>query len=163
MAKKLTPRRRNFGGYANILGPETLQFDPANPGTRINGPAAYLGWHTKVVTSRGVEPWDSRRKAYARVNHGRWIADCVWCGSGMLTRPDWGVAFCATCGARYHQKRVKFPRRWKRIANILRIRVKREHQNWDDRQTVEELEAENDLPEVKTVDDVERENIEEED
>lgn len=150
----------SFKGYKGVLGPETLQFDPMNPGRRIRTPADYLGWHTRVVTTRGVEPWDSKKKTKARVNHGRWIADCVWCGGGMLTRPDWGVAYCASCGARYHRKYVVFPRDFLRISKALLVRVRRDQQNWDDRQKPEDLELENERPDVMTVEDVDRENKE---
>lgn len=151
-----------FAGYARVTGPELLQFDPNFPGRAINSPADYIGWHTRVVTAKGVEPWDSLRPTKARINHGRWIADCVWCGGGMLTRPDWGVAFCATCGARYHYKRVKFPRDPQSFERPLLVRVRRDQQNWDDRQTVEDLELENKREDVKTVDDVDRENVDKE-
>ncbi len=152
---------RKFKGHKTIHGPEQLQYDPFNPGRRIASPAEYLGWHAATVTTKGVEPWDSHKKATARINHGRWIADCVWCTGAALTRPDWGVAYCATCGARYHKKYVKFPPNPEQLEAPLLLRVKRELQNWKVGETVKDLEEENKRPDVKTVADVERENIEE--
>ncbi|KKK99644.1 hypothetical protein LCGC14_2630680, partial [marine sediment metagenome] len=90
---------KSFAGYRFLLGPEQLLL---SPGRRVSSPAEYLGWHVSVITNRGGDPWDSPEPTKARVNHGRWIADCVWCGTGMLTRPEWGVAYCGECGARYY-------------------------------------------------------------
>lgn len=150
---------RRFLGFKEITGPEQLQFDPNHPGRRIASPADYLGWHTAIVTTKGLEPWDSEKPARARINHGRWIADCIWCGGGMLTRPDWGVAFCGGCGARYHKRYVLFPRDPRSFERPLLVRVRRDQQNWTAEQSVEALELENLRPDVKTVADIERENV----
>lgn len=136
-----------FTGYRFLLGPEQLLFEP---GRRVSSLAEYLGWHTSVVTGRGGDPWDSPQPTKAYVNHGRWIADCVWCGTGMLTRPDWGIACCGECGARYSASQLHFPERYDAIEKILLRRVRRDQQNWDDRQNVDELKKENQLPEVLT-------------
>lgn len=138
---------KRFMGYRFLLGPEQLMFDP---GRRVSSPEEYLGWHVSNVTLRGGDPWDSPESTKAYVNHGRWIADCFWCGTGMLTRPAWGVAYCGECGARYRRGEVKFPEDHKAIEAILLRRVRREQQNWDDRQSAEELAVENRLPEVFT-------------
>ena len=138
---------KSFAGYRFLLGPEQLLL---SPGRRVSSPAEYLGWHVSVITNRGGDPWDSPEPTKARVNHGRWIADCVWCGTGMLTRPEWGVAYCGECGARYHKDQVEYPEEHKDIERILLRRVRRDQQNWDDRQTAPELEVENRLPEVLT-------------
>ena len=136
-----------FAGYRFLLGPEQLLL---SPGRRVSSPAEYLGWHVSVITNRGGDPWDSPEPTKARVNHGRWLADCVWCGTGMLTRGTWGVAYCGECGARYHKGQVKFPDDYENIEIILLRRVKRSQQNWDDRQNVGDLARENSLPEVLT-------------
>ena len=136
-----------FHGYRFLLGPEQLMF---YPGRSVSSPAEYLGWHVSVITSRGGDAWDSSEATKARVNHGRWIADCFWCGTGMLTRPEWGVAYCGECGARYHKEQVAFPADHKAIEKILLRRVRRDQQNWDERQSVGELANENRLTEVLT-------------
>ncbi|MCP4299433.1 MAG: hypothetical protein GY783_02505 [Gammaproteobacteria bacterium] len=138
---------RPFTGYRSLLGPEQLLL---NPGRRVSTAAEYLAWQKFHVTLRGGAPWDSPERAMARVNHGRWIADCLWCRSGMLTRPEMGVAYCAECGALYHKTQVEYPRESDAIERILLRRVRREQQNWDWRQTVEALEQENQSPEVLT-------------
>lgn len=141
------PARVGFSGYRYLLGPEQLM---CFPGRRVSSPAEYLAWHTTVVTRRAGTPWDSPEPTTIYVNHGRWIADCVWCGTGMLTRPDWGIAYCGECGARYHSDQVEYPEEHEAIEKILLRRVRRDQQNWDVRQTVDELELENKLPEVLT-------------
>ncbi len=139
---------KRFVPYRFLLGPEQLL--SLSPGRRVSSPAEYLGWHAQHVTARGGEPWDSPEPTKAYVNHGRWVADCAWCKTGMLTRPEWGVAYCGECGARYHKDHVAFPEEHEALETALLSRLRREQQNWDDRQTVEELERENRSPEVLT-------------
>ena len=136
-----------FSPYRFLLGPEQLSF---YPGRRVSSPVEYLGWQVSMITQRGGDPWDSPEPTRARVNHGRWIVDCVWCNSGILTRPQWGVAYCGECGARYHIEQVEFPPQYKAIEKILLRRVRRDQQNWDHTQTVGDLASENELPEVIT-------------
>ena len=138
---------KHFTGYRFLLGPEQLLF---GPGQRVSSPEEYLAWHVSVVTRRGGDPWDSPEPTKAYVNHGRCVANCVWCKTGMLTRPDWGLACCGECGARYSPERVHFPEHYDAIEKILLVRVRRDQQNWDDRQGVAELEKENNLSEVLT-------------
>ena len=138
---------KSFTPYRFLLGPEQLSI---TPGRRVSSPAEYLGWHVSNVTNRGGSPWDSPEPTKARVNHGRWLADCVWCGTGMLTRPEWGVAYCGECGARYHKDQVAFPSDHKSIEAILLVRVRRDQQNWDDRQDADALARENSSVEVLT-------------
>ncbi len=136
--------------HDDIIGPEQLQYFPGHPGRRVSNPDEYLGWHTAIVTARGGVPWDTDRAITARINHGRWVADCVWCSAGMLTRPEWGVAYCAECGARYGRELVAFPKEHKKIETPLRERVMRQQQNWDDRQNAADLVEENKRPDVIT-------------
>jgi hypothetical protein len=138
---------KHFTGYRFLLGPEQLLF---SPGRRVSSPEEYLGWHVSVVTRRGGNPWDSPEPTKAYVNHGRWVANCVWCLTGMLTQPHWRIACCGECGARYSSARVHFPENIEAIEKILLRRVRRDQQNWDDRQSVDELKKENRLPEVLT-------------
>lgn len=144
-ATKLVMKR--FAGYRFLLGPEQLSLSPR---LHVSSPFEYLAWQTSIVTQRGGDPWDSQMPTKAHVNHGRWVADCFWCGTGMLTRPQWGVAYCGECGARYHRNYVVYPTDYEAIEKLLMLRVRRDQQNWDDRQTVDELEKENQLPEVLT-------------
>ncbi len=130
----------NFPGYTRLQGPEVLSF---SSGVKVRTPSDYLVWQGVMVTSKGGNLWQSTEPVEAYVNHGRWIAKCRWCDTGILTRPDWGVAYCAECGARYEKGFVKFPPNAEKIADLLCKRVRRENQNWDSRQSVEDLEKEN--------------------
>jgi hypothetical protein len=129
----------NFKGYKFLLGAEQLRLDDLK---RVDSPEDYRLWQLWIVTSRGAEPWDSEASVEAYVNHGRWVANCYWCRTGMYTRPDWGVAFCAECGARYGWEKVLFPKEYEEIAHLLCRRVRREQQNWDRTQDIESLRAE---------------------
>ncbi len=142
-----------FKGYRFLLGPEQLSMGDSG---HVDSPAMYRIWHTTTIHSRGGNAWDAGRQAIARVNHGRWIADCAWCAGGMLTRPSWGVAYCAECGARYERgtypnaHAVVFPEAYAVIEKLLLRRVRRDQQNWDARQSFDELQAENERAEVLT-------------
>jgi len=138
-----------FAGYRFLLGPEQLFIDLTRR-RRVTSPSEYFAWQKQGLLNRGAEPWDSHEPTFVRVNHGRWIADCVWCGTGMLTRPDWRMALCGECGARYQGQRVSFPKQHAEIEAILLRRVRRDQQNWDSTQDVRELEEENRLAEVVT-------------
>lgn len=135
-----------FSGYRFLLGPEQLTFDRGR--RRVSSPEQYRAWHLSMLLGRGADLWDSLEPTTAYINQGRWVAKCVWCTTGMLTRPDWGVAYCAECGARYW--RVVFPADYEAATAILLSRVRRDQQNWDATQTVKELAEENKLPEVIT-------------
>ena len=138
---------KHFTGYCFLQGPEQLLLEP---GRRVTSREEYLAWHISAVTFRGGNVWDSPEQVKTYINHGRWVADCFWCKNGMLTRPDWRLACCSECGARYHLGRIVYPKNYKAIEKILLRRVRRDQQNWDDRQSVGELEKENKLPEVLT-------------
>lgn len=136
---------KNFRGYRFLLGPEQLLL---SRGVHVSTPEEYRAWHTAHITSRGADPWDSPEPIEAYINHGRWVADCRWCNTGMLTRPAWGVAYCAECGARYCRGTVSYPGEFKAAEAILLVRVRREQQNWDSTQSIASLAAENLLAEV---------------
>jgi ribosomal protein L37AE/L43A len=104
--------------------------------------ADYEWWQTIVITRSKGQVWTALVEIRARINHGRWVADCHYCKKGMLTRPDWGTACCAQCGARYAAGFVKFPED-PRIEQLIKLRPDPTTQNWDDKQTARDLELEN--------------------
>ncbi len=130
--------RVSFPGYVRLVGPESLTIGSL----RVQSVNDYRQWQAMSVALSNAKTWQSQEKAKAYVNFGRWLIDCVWCKKGVLTRPDWGVAFCATCGARYEQGMVIFPSD-PRIENALLLRPNPDTQHWDDRQTAEDLLREN--------------------
>lgn len=138
-----------FPGYRQLLGPEQLTIGPY---LRVRTPDDYLRWQVVVVGLRNGEVWDSPAPAGpAYVNEGRWVATCHWCQKGMLTRPDWGIACCGECGARYRRGQVAFPVDHAAIVRALLRRPMRETQHWGvppqaphlHWQTASELEREN--------------------
>lgn len=133
---------KNFTGYKFIQGPEQLLL---MSGKRVQTSEEYRMWQANLVFIRGGDTWNSTGAVDAIVNHGRWIAICRWCGTGMFTRPDWGVAYCAECGAIYDKGMVRFKNDASKIAELLCLRIKREEQNWDSSQSLAELIDENNL------------------
>lgn len=126
----------SFPGHMRLLGPSDLLENVYSPGT-------FFSWHHNVVVRRAGTPWDSEKPCVARVNHGRWVATCPWCDAKMLTSLEWGVAYCAECGARYGAGMVEFPDEASEIERLLCRRAKRETQNWKPGETIEDLIADN--------------------
>lgn len=88
--------------------------------------------------------------AIARVNHGRWIADCPFgCGGAEYVNLDDPVFFCCECRNRavdHHPVKVELPdkKRRDRIEQLLAQRpIGRRH--WQPGETVGHLETENEL------------------
>lgn len=137
-----------FPGYLALLGPETLvEISTGEGGTPLRREVRtvddYRAFQERAVTRRHGQVWESDQPVFALVNQGRWVASCHWCRNGMLTRPDWGVAFCGECGARYEEGKVVFPQDHTAIAKILCRRPERATQNWTTDQTSEDLAREN--------------------
>lgn len=125
-----------------IVGPESLYYMShrfANP-KPIDTPEDYESWHAKTIAAGG-EIHESEEGITAFVNQGRWMADCFWCMNSCLTRPDWGVAFCAECGAKYGQGKVTFPEDHEEATKILLERPMT-NRNWTG-ETLEALRQEN--------------------
>jgi hypothetical protein len=110
----------------------------------VTTPELYLAWHLHMIRERGLaRVWTAGETLAARVNHGRWIADCPACGSGMWTHPDWRLACCGECGAVYTG--VEFPGEIDQITTLLLLRP-RDRQNWFPHETARDLLAENLVP-----------------
>jgi hypothetical protein len=109
-------------------------------GTHVQTPEAYLGWHRLHVDSCAVAVvFGSEASVIARIDHGRWIADCV-CRTGMYTHPLWKMACCGECGAVYRD--VVFPMDWPFIERELLKRPVRANQNWFPTETLDMLQRE---------------------
>ena len=85
-----------------------------------------------------ISPKDLPGPVYARLNEGRWIADCPRCrGAEFVTE---GVLFlCGSCGSRGE---VEWPKDTDKIEAALNVRP-RVNQNWLPSETVKMLVAEN--------------------
>lgn len=125
--------------YLKIEDAEALLFPDGV--TRVETATDYLGWQASHIQNRGIaRVWSSDQSVRARVNHGRWIADCRTCGQGMFTHPVWKIACCAECGAVY--RGVDFPDRIQEITELLLARPRRDTQNWHG-EAIWELKMEN--------------------
>jgi hypothetical protein len=79
----------------------------------------------------------------ARIDHGRWILDCV-CGSGVAVHPDWPEARCLEFGCGRVYLNVLIPQDRAAIETELLRRPEPRNRNWDSRMgdTLETLRAE---------------------
>lgn len=104
---------------------------------------AYLGWYRERLADAGdlVRPWTCDLDVFARVNHGRWIADCPNCHGGASTHPDWKLACCSECGC--VMRHVVFPDAYQSIERALLCRSVRHTQNWVAPETLDDLLQEN--------------------
>lgn len=147
-----------FPGYKRILGPEILSRpvlvevdgESVYACRKVRTREDYIAWHEDLLFEAGGDTWLSEEPVHAEIREGRWLAQCRWCRlhhrlTPMLTRPDWSLACCSVCGARYEGSNVVFPDDPLRseIIAVLLLRPFRENQNWLQRQTVEDLVREN--------------------
>lgn len=108
----------------------------------LKSKAEFLGWHAAQIQARGIaRVWHPYATVHARVDHGRWCADCPECGHGMFTHRDWRIACCGECGAVYEH--VTFPSQVDEIEFLLLQRPRRENHNWSPGETVATLLSEN--------------------
>jgi hypothetical protein len=84
-----------------------------------------------------TSPTETGESIYARVNHGRWLADCPVCrGAELVTEGE--PFLCGSCGA---LGKVTWPKDTTKIETLLEVRP-RDNQNWDF-EPVKVLDAEN--------------------
>ena len=103
------------------------------------GPAGLVErWKVEIVRS-GHRLTTKTRKVAAYVNHGRLIADCPDCNSGIALHPTVDRAGCVDCGAIWP---VVFPAELEAIAAVLEVRPMA-HRHWTPSETVADLQAEN--------------------
>lgn len=131
-----------FPGYTHLIGPEALMMPTPEGVRRVKSNHDYRVLHELTMRESNARAWVSPEKCVAEINHGRWLAHCVWCTGAMTTRPDWGAAYCWTCGARYEHGAVIFPED-ERIMQLLLLRPNPKTQNWDNKQTADDLLREN--------------------
>ncbi len=82
----------------------------------------------------------------ARVDHGRWLADCPFCRGAEEVDREHPLFLCLSCwnepvGGRW--VRVIFPRHWQLIERELSKRPEEPTQNWYPGETVADLRREN--------------------
>jgi hypothetical protein len=126
--------------YVRLSSAADLRFADQTP---VTSAAAYLGWHRGHLYAAGAvaQEWPLSSPVLARVNHGRWIADCPNCRCGPLTHPEWRLACCGECGC--VMTNVVFPADLDQIVDLLLRRPTRPTQNWAPPETVADLAREN--------------------
>ena len=110
--------------------------------SHIEGMAKGMGWT--------IRPGIGNPPAVAKINHGRWIADCPNCPAGTgaeFVDPNFDLFFCMSCGnvlVNERIRRVDFPPP-PQVAEIEAILEPRplKNQNWEPGETLEQLLAEN--------------------
>ena len=129
-----------FAPYIKIATAETLKF---RDGTSVRTPAEYVGWHRECLEDRGsiASAWMYAKPAPARINHGRWLADCPHCNGAALTHPSWRLAGCSECGCL--MVNVQFPNNYSAIEAALLRRPIRSTQNWTITENLTDIVREN--------------------
>lgn len=92
-----------------------------------------------------ARPAPADRDVYARVEQGRWLADCE-CGGAEYVDLELPLFMCCNDWNRADEhkwRRVVLPADRERIEQLLLARPNIENRNWRPRESVEDLEAEN--------------------
>ena len=79
------------------------------------------------------------------VNHGRWIVDCPWCNNAELASEE-ELFFCSNCcnaAIERKQARAPFPMQRLGVESTLVKRLLVTNRNWEPKETLELLLAEN--------------------
>lgn len=106
-------------------------------------------WANTIKGRRGAVAFpvgeDNKKKTKAKVNQGRWIAECPFCNGAELVRPDDPKFYCLSCGnAEIGNKwiAVEFPGDHDKITKELEKRPKEQVANWVPGEKLEDLEKE---------------------
>ncbi|MFF4848009.1 hypothetical protein [Streptomyces sp. NPDC001194] len=120
--KQQTPVRRTESFY---LPPPSL---PANAWDFVPPAERVWRWYEHTTQRRVVPPAGMLIGAtvQARINHGRWVADCL-CGSAQVVTPGDPRFACPECG--WGWARIVFPERVAEAEAAVTARAPHE-QNW---------------------------------
>lgn len=94
-----------------IIRSETFYLPPPylDPNVWAEQPPAMLAvlWRAEMAGRRvHTDPNAAAGEQYARINHGRWVADCT-CGSAWVVTPTDPRMWCTECGTGWWQ--LRFP------------------------------------------------------
>lgn len=115
-------------------------------------PVGYFRWIEERVAERyplwGRTPdWRAVGIVAARINAGRWIADCPLPGCNEAVHTAVGLPFfcpnCLNAANGYHAYQVRFPDETSLIEHILSERPLPTTRNWQPGETIEQLINEN--------------------
>jgi hypothetical protein len=93
--------------------------------------------------ARAVAMADQGSTAHARLNWGRWIADCAspWCTSALQLDPGMTAMRCWDCG--WETTHIAWPDDPDAIAWVLALRPDEKNRNYEPGETLDVLVAEN--------------------
>lgn len=118
-------------------------FSRPSLGRIIDTPAKFLAFYRAWMQKHNLTPHANALPLIARVNWGRWLADCP---TGDLDAPvidpQWGVAVCLTCGSVFTSS-IVMPPDWADIDAALMVRPLVHTRNWSPPETLADLLAEN--------------------
>lgn len=100
---------------------------------------------TQKMRQRGTRVRESDELLVARVDHGRWLADCPACNAGIALTPGASEAFCFGFGCGHRFTHIAWPddAAVEEIERTLRARPKIATRNWLPTETVDDLRREN--------------------
>ena len=122
-----------------------FEIETARHQHRVRDERALREQHTKSMAKArafgdSVQVHTSAHEVHAYINHGKWVGMCE-CGSGVATDPAFAAAYCFGCGAIHNN--VVFPADRLEIEHLLLARPRSENRNWDARDTLVKLLADN--------------------
>lgn len=127
-----------------IITLETLP--EAEKAFNMGAPVSMWAWASwlRLLSGKAAPPrvWQSAGVALARINWGRWIADCPVCSGAMVVSRKDPWFWCPECG-QSGWRQVEFPENADEIEEILVKRPDKRVRNWFPGETVAQLEAEN--------------------
>lgn len=112
-------------------------------GRVIDTPQRLAAFAGAVLRQRGLVAEPNAAPLVARVNHGRWLADCpTGDGDAPVIDPEWGIAICLTCGSIFTTS-IVLPAEWPAIDAALMQRPLAPNRNWTHAETLADLLADN--------------------
>jgi hypothetical protein len=96
----------------------------------------------KRASGQRIAVVESTEAVVARVDHGRWIADCP-CGAGNAVDVDAKIALCFGCGTVHLNVTLPDATSLRAIERALVARAHVKTRNWNPDETVDDLKREN--------------------
>lgn len=125
------------------VGPRRTPLMTLRQVLRVRTPMELAQRHRKAMDEAGTKAHARSEDLVAYVNHGRWLADCPLCNSGIALDAELPAALCFDCGAVFARVMWPTPEDKAAIEAALERRPRRAVQNWRPGEAVLSLLAEN--------------------
>jgi len=121
-----------------LRGSQFYSDDPDHP---LPVAERILRWYWPPTVPFVMPEGFHKAQTYARVNHGRWVADCPFCSSAVVADPEDPRFFCVHCLNNGTGKwvRVVWPEDFAAIEAELALRARTTHRNWDPQESLADL------------------------